>query len=255
MAMNLLVVGAGSMGRWFAGATRGAVDAVAFADRDPDAAEAAAADVDGRAVSTPPSDTFDVVCLAVPMPAVEDAVATYADVADRALVDVTGVMGTAVAAMAEHAPDRERVSFHPLFAPERAPGSVAVVPANPGPVTDELRTELADQGNDLFETTPEEHDEAMSSVQGAAHAAVLAYALASDDVREEFHTPVSRPLTDLVERVTEGNPRVYADVQAAFDGADDVVAAAERIRDADEAAFADLFADVSGRFRDEGEET
>jgi prephenate dehydrogenase len=247
--MNLLVVGAGSMGRWFARATREAVDSVAFADRDPDAARAAADAVDGRAVPAPPAEPFDVVCVAVPIPDVAATVGTYADLADRAVVDVTGAMEPAVAAMADHAPDAERVSFHPLFAPEREPGNVAVVVDDPGPVTDELRAALAGRGNDLFETTAEEHDAAMSSVQGAAHAAVLAYGLASSKVREEFHTPVSRPLADLVERVTGGNPRVYADVQGAFDGAADVAAAADRLADADTAEFADLFEAAAVRFR------
>lgn len=246
--MDLLVVGAGSMGRWFAAAASEAVASVAFADRDPEAAASAAEAVGGRAVPAPPPETFDVVCVAVPLPAVEDAIATYADRATRAVVDVTGVMEPAVSAMADHAPGAERVSFHPLFAPERAPGTVAVVPDEPGPVTDDLRAALADRGNHLFETTAEEHDAAMSSVQGAAHAAVLAYALAAGDVREEFHTPVSRPLTDLAELVTAGNPRVYADVQDAFDGADDVAAAAERIADADAGAFADLFEAAGLRF-------
>ncbi len=245
--MNVLVVGAGDMGTWLGGSLEADVD-VAFADPDPSVARAAATAAGGRTVPLDTGESFDAVCLAVPLPAVADAVAEHAGRADRALLDVSGVMGPAVAAMREHAPDRERVSLHPLFAPDAAPGNVAVVADSPGPVTDRIRGALADAGNHLFETTPEEHDGAMRTVQARAHAAVLAYALAADPVREEFQTPVSRALGDLVERVTSGTPRVYADIQSAFDGAADVAEAARRVAEADAEAFDALYREA-GRER------
>lgn len=238
--MDVLVVGAGAMGRWFADAVSDAAD-VAVADVDPVAASEAAEAVRGRAVRLDGEERFDAVCFAVPIPAVREAVAEQVHRAERALLDVTGVMAAPVEAMAAAAPERERVSLHPLFAPENAPGSVAVVPDAPGPVTDDLRAALAAGGNDLFETTPAEHDAAMASVQAAAHAAVLAYGLAADDVREEFHTSVSEVLSALVEQVTDGEPRVYADIQATFDGASGVADAAERIAAADQEAFERLY--------------
>ena len=245
--MDVLVVGAGAMGRWFARAVADAVEEIAFADVDPAVAEQAVTEFGGNvSVRTTPVDSderFEVVCLAVPMPAVEDAVASHADRAEQALVDVTGAIADPVAAMATCAPDRERVSLHPLFAPENEPGNVAVVADEPGPITDRLREALAARGNHLFETTPEEHDTAMETVQASAHAAVLAYALASEgtDVREEFHTPVSAGLADLTEQVTGNSSEVYAEIQAAFDGAEEVAAAAERIAGADSETFAKLY--------------
>jgi prephenate dehydrogenase len=92
--------------------------------------------------------------------------------------------------MREHGGDRERLSTHPLFSAANAPGNVAVVRDATGPVTDAVVDALAAAGNEPFETTAEEHDRAMETVQTKAHAAVLAYALAADDVREEFHTPL-----------------------------------------------------------------
>lgn len=251
--MDVLVVGAGAMGRWFARAVADWVEEIAFADVDPAAAERAVRGVDkaeevtrsGASVRTTPVDgdeRFDAVCLAVPMPAVEDAVARHAGRAERALLDLTGAMAEPVAAMAAHASDRERVSFHPLFAPENEPGNVAVVADEPGPITDRFREALAARGNQVFETTPEEHDVAMETVQASAHAAILAYALAgATDVREEFHTPVSAGLSDLAAQVTAGSPGVYAEIQVAFDGAEKVAAAAERIATADPETFAELY--------------
>jgi prephenate dehydrogenase len=244
--MQLLVVGAGSMGRWVADTvgTAGADDAaveVAFADTSPGAAADAAAAFDARRVPVDGAERFDVVCLAVPISAIEAGVATQAPRARTAMVDVTGVMATPLAAMRRHLPDRERVSFHPLFAPVNAPGNVAVVVDEPGPATDRLRAAFAAAGNDLFETTAEEHDRAMETVQSSAHAAVIAYALAARGVRPEFHTPVSRALADVVETVTGGTPRVYREIQETFDGADRVAEAAARLAAADGEAFDALY--------------
>jgi len=125
------------------------------------------------------------------------------------------------------------VSFHPLFAADSAPGNVAVVAEAPGPVTDRLRAALAATGNDLFETTAREHDEAMETVQARVHAAVLAFGLAAEDVPEPFQTPVSAGMFDLLDQVTGNDPRVYSDIQAAFDGAEDVAAAARELADVD----------------------
>jgi len=245
------VVGAGAMGRWVAAELGGPV---AFADVEPAAAREAAASVGdagvkARAVGTDTDATFEAVCLAVPVDAVPGAVAAHADNAGRAMFDVAGVMGPAVAAMREHVGGRERASFHPLFAPERAPGNVAVAVDRGGPVIGAVREALSAAGNRVFETTAAEHDRAMETVQAAAHAAVLAWALAARDVREEFHTPISAGLAELAATVTDGSPAVYADIQAAFDGADRVADAARRLADADDAAFRDLYREAGANVR------
>jgi prephenate dehydrogenase len=149
--------------------------------------------------------------------------------------------------MREHVPDCERASLHPLFAPANEPGNVPLVVDEGGPVVDTVRETLTASGNDCFETTPEEHDEAMETVQARTHAAVLAYGLAAEAVDERFHTPISAELDDLAGQVTDGEPRVYADIQAAFDGADDVAEAARRIAEADAEVFERLYAEAGER--------
>lgn len=241
--MDVLVVGAGEMGRWVATVLSPVTDELAFTDADPAVADAAAetAEHDARTVPVGGEESFTLVCLAVPMSVAVDAVGAQASRAERALVDVTGVMGPVVAAMRDHAPNRERLSLHPLFAPDNAPGTVAAVTDAPGPATDRVLAAIEAAGNDPFETTAEEHDAAMESVQAAAHAAVLAYALATDEVREEFHTPVSSALSELVGTVTGGTPRVYREIQATFDGAEAVADAATRIAAADGDEFESLY--------------
>ncbi|ELY43381.1 prephenate dehydrogenase/arogenate dehydrogenase family protein [Natronorubrum sulfidifaciens] len=238
--MDVLIVGAGAMGTWFGRATDATVT---FADVDEDAAARAAAAVGADAGTTglEEIDSYDVVCLAVPMGHVVDAIADHADRAERAIVDVSGVMGPPLEAMATHAPDLERASFHPLFAPERAPGSIAVASDNPGPTIDALLERLVARGNDPLETTATEHDEAMETVQAATHAAVLSFALAADSVPDGFETPIYDGLSQLAEQVTEGTPRVYADIQQTFAGAEKVATAAERIADADPTTLESLY--------------
>lgn len=252
-------MGAGEIGRWIAdtvSADESPVDAtVAFADREPAVARDAAGSRDATAVPADGDTTHDAVCLAVPMSAVPAAVEAYAPRAERAILDVSGEMTEAVAAMREHASGLERASFHPLFAPPRVPGNVACVVDESGPVVEGIAAAIEAGGNEVFETTPAEHDRAMETVQAGAHAAVLAWRLAGDDVREEFHTPVSAALSEVADTVTEGAPAVYAEIQRAFDGADDVADAAREIADADPEAFADLYeaarGDREGRDRHE----
>lgn len=225
--MTLLVIGAGTMGEWFA-RTLAETTTVTLTDTDPERATAVADRLDAQSAALDTDERFDTVCFAVPMSAVEDAIAEHASKAERAVVDVTGSMAEPVAAMRTHASDRERLSLHPLFAPANAPGRIAVVADAAGPATDEVRAALAIE-NELFETTPDEHDRAMATVQAGAHAAVLAYALTAEDVREEFHTPISGPLDELTEQVLSGSPQVYTEIQERFDGAEAVAEAAERI--------------------------
>ncbi|MDS0258895.1 prephenate dehydrogenase/arogenate dehydrogenase family protein [Haloarcula sp. S1CR25-12] len=244
--MNVLVVGAGSMGEWFARTLAEHADAsVAVTDIDSDTAQRTAGSVGGRAVPTDTEERFDVVCLAVPMPVAAVAIEEYAPLATEAVVDVTGEMAGPLAAMADAAPDRQRASLHPLFAPANAPGSIAVVTAAGGDTVAAVLDALAAAGNDPFETTAEEHDGAMESVQAAAHAAVLAYAMAADDVPRRFHTPVSAGLDALVDQVLGGEANVYADIQRTFDGARALADAADELAAADHDRFIELYDELS----------
>ncbi|GGL54109.1 prephenate dehydrogenase/arogenate dehydrogenase family protein [Halocalculus aciditolerans] len=241
--MEVLVVGAGEMGRWFADA----VDApVAFADADRDAAEAAASALDARVVPLDGEESFGVVCIAVPMSAAVDAIEAHAPRAQQAVVDVTGRMAEPLAAMARVAPARERVSFHPLFAGEHAPGRIAVAAGAPGPATDGVRRDLDAAGNELVDIDPGEHDEAMQTIQGRTHAAILAFGLAADDVPDDLATPVYEELVGVLDRVGGGNPEVYREIQSVFGGASEVAAAAERLAAAvdDPEAFAEVYDDA-----------
>jgi prephenate dehydrogenase len=241
--MDALIVGAGAVGRWFADLLD---SPVAFADVDAGAAEAAAAAVGDRGsiASRDGEDTFDVVVVAVPMRAATETIREQGHRADEALVDLTGSMVAPLAAMEAAAPDCERASFHPLFAPAHAPGRVAFSEGSTGPTVDAIRERLAARGNEVVPVDPGVHDEAMETIQGRAHAAILAFGLAAEDVPAELATPVFEDLQALRDRVTGGSPGVYADIQSTFDGAADIATAARRLADADRDTFEALYDDA-----------
>lgn len=236
--METVIVGAGAIGTWFAGATD--VHAT-FVDIDSAAARDAAARVGGETADPGTERPFDLVVIAVPMSAVESTIEAYAPNATEAIIDLSGVMADPIATMAEVAPAKERASLHPLFAPSNAPGRIAVVPDNAGPIIETITNRLTTAGNTLFETTPAVHDQAMETIQARAHAAILAFALAAEEVPEPFGTPIYDGLCELVDDVTGGTPQVYSEIQATFSGAEDVAAAAERIAAADQATFEQLY--------------
>lgn len=242
--METLVVGAGAVGRWFAACSP---DDVAFADVDQAVAKAAADEAHrttgrvGRAVPLDTEESFGVVCIAVPLPEVTAAIRRHAPRAQTAVIDLTGQMVEPLQAMASVAPARERASFHPLFAPEHAPGRIALSRSAPGPATDRVRRWLTESGNEIVEVDPSSHDEAMQTIQGRVHAAILAFGLAADPVPADLGTPVYDQLVELVERVTDGDPRVYADIQSTFGGAAQVADAARQIAEADAEEFESLY--------------
>ena len=247
--MDVLIVGAGTMGRWFGEA----VDApVSFADVDESIAREAATAVGGTVAALDgegaTADRYDAVCVAVPMGHVAAVIETQVGRAERAILDVSGVMEPALSAMATHGAELERLSLHPLFAPDRAPGSIPYVADAPGPVTDSILANLEERGNELLETTPEEHDGAMSTIQAAAHASILSFALAAEPVPAGYETPIYSGLCDLTDRLLGGTPRVYADIQRTFDGADRVAEAADRIATAGDDELEALHRDAASRW-------
>ncbi len=248
--MRVLIVGAGEIGRWFAGVCEGWLS-VTFTDVDERAAESAATATNAEHVLPEDITPVSVVCTAVPLRETPRVIARYAQYAETAMIDVSGSMREPLDAMGESTDSIERISIHPLFAPENAPGNVAIVSADEGPVGATLQQRLEARGNTTFETTPEAHDRAMETVQAKAHAALLAYALAADSVDERFHTPISAGLTDLVSTVLDGTPRVYADIQAQFPGAEEIAREADRIAHADPTTFESLYRQAADRLADE----
>ena len=251
--MKTLVVGAGAMGRWLGTVLKESgprETSLSFLDPKESVAEDAASELDGTAVVPGEGDTYELVCLAVPIPATTTAIEEHAPAAETAIIDVTGTMEEPVSTKRNAAPDCERASLHPLFAPENEPGNVPTVVDNDGPVVEVVLDALRNRGNEIVETTAARHDEIMETVQARAHTAVLAFALSANTVPDAYQTPISAELFELADQVTGGESRVYADIQDAFEGAGDVADAAREIAAADRDAFEQLYENAARYLRD-----
>lgn len=240
--MDALIVGSGAVGRWVGARLDGPV---AFADADRETAETAAAEVSGGSVANlEGTDSYDVVAVAVPMRVTSTVIRAQASRAESAIVDFTGSMTEPLAVMDATASGVERASFHPLFAPEHAPGRIAKSVGKGGPSVDTITRGFIEAGNTIVPVEPAVHDDAMGTVQGRVHAAVLAFGLAADPVPEELGTPVYEELQALRERVTSGEPGVYADIQETFDGIEALQDAIDQLAQADRAEFEALYDDA-----------
>jgi len=240
--MDVLIVGSGAVGRWVGASLDGSI---AFADVDEAVAKSAAAEEpDGTVADLSGSETYDVVAVAVPMRAATSVIEEQAQRADGALIDFTGSMEEPLEAMEKVGEDLERVSFHPLFAPEHAPGRIAKSTGQEGPLVDRITRSFVEAGNTIVPVEASVHDDAMATVQGRVHAAVLAFALAADPVPEELGTPVFEEMQALRERVTSGPPGVYADIQDTFDGIEALQDAVDSLAEADRETFEELYEDA-----------
>jgi prephenate dehydrogenase len=240
--MDVLIVGAGAVGRWVGDLVDGTV---AYADADRSVAESAAAETSEATVADiSGAEPYDVVAVAVPMRAATSVIRDQADRAEGAVIDFTGSMDAPLEAMAEVAGNLERASFHPLFAPAHAPGRIAKATGREGPLIDRITRSFVEAGNTVVPVEPAVHDDAMATVQGRVHAAILAFGLAADPVPEELGTPVYEDLQALRERVTGGSPGVYADIQETFDGIEALQDAVDRLAEADRETFEALYEDA-----------
>ncbi len=238
--MRVAIIGAGSMGSWFAELVDGWLEPI-IVDVNEQRAIELATHVGCDHATIGDLESVPVICTAVPIPATVDVLEQVAPISTTAVIDLSGTMTAPIATMREHSPSCERISIHALFAPDNEPGNVAAVIEEPNVVWETLRTRLESRDNRVFKTDARTHDQAMETVQAKVHAAIIAYALAADPVDDRFHTPISAELADLAEAVLSGSARVYADIQEAFDGADDLARAANDLAEADPDRFEALY--------------
>ncbi|HUL61564.1 MAG TPA: prephenate dehydrogenase/arogenate dehydrogenase family protein, partial [Methanocella sp.] len=224
----LVVGGAGAMGRWCAGFLKRAGFEVAISSRGDVSAAAASLGV-GQA---PAGDAgqFDVVVLAVPIDAVEEAAALVAPRMrpGSLLMDLSSLKKGPMAAMLAHAPPGVGViGVHPLFGPEAESlegRSVVLVPSGRTagwlPV---LRAAFEDAGAGVVVATAEEHDAKMAVVQGLTHFMYVAWGLALERLDVSLNdlnacqTPVYGITKELAGRVLAQSPELYALIQSGED--------------------------------------
>jgi prephenate dehydrogenase len=165
----------------------------------------------------------DLLLLAVPEPVAVAAVPVLTDLLPgKALLADTLSVKERMAAAMRGFPDRQAVSFNPMFAPAlgmRGRPVVAVV-FHGGPLVDDLLVLVEESGGRVVQMEALQHDRLAAIAQALTHATVLAFghALLTLDADIEELIAVAPPphaiLLALLARIASGNPEVYWDVQS-----------------------------------------
>ena len=221
-----IIGGTGGIGAWFADFFRG---------------EGYTVHVSGRTTGMNLDEMAricEVVIVSVPINA---TVAVIEEVGPKMpegslLMDFTSLKGEPVKAMLASSRS-EVLGCHPLFGPD-VPSieglNIALCPARikkwagwPGGL-------FLKKGVNVFEVTPEKHDEMMSVVQGLNHLDTIVMALAlketgiDRDELKQFSTPIFDTKLAIIEKTCTNNPRLYADIITGNPDISTIIATYER---------------------------
>ncbi len=214
--MEVLVIGAGAMGGWFARRFKKWGWEVWLTDVDRKKSSALAREL-GVKTGDEILPQADLVLVAVP---ISSTPAVVREVCGRMkkgalLMEISSVKEQVVSTMLELKSNPvELVALHPLFGPgaESLKGErFAFIPIRAGRIFGEVRSRLEGEGATLIRTEADGHDSAMARAQALTHLLLLCYLRLCE--RGELQTHLSRTLLELAKAVLAGNPSVYYEMQ------------------------------------------
>lgn len=203
----------------------------------------------------------DTVIVAVPIAVTVEVIEEIGpQVPDDALLcDITSVKKKPVEAMKEFSD--EVLGMHPMYAPSNSiEGQKVVLCPGNGKKWTEMEEFWIENGAEIHVTEPEQHDKAMSIVQGLMHFSelVVAETIRKSDLSgpemEEYSSPVYQLITDLTARMLNQKSGLYGSIQAENPENEEVrerfMESAEDIRGliGDEEAFAEKFEELGEEF-------
>lgn len=168
----------------------------------------------------------DVVIVSVPISATVETIREIAPSLKKGtlLVDVTSVKEKPSRVMAECTPEGvEFLPTHPMFGPRirSLDGQVVVLtPLKKGEWYPKVLNFLKSENARILVTTPQNHDQMMSIVQGLTHFAYICVASTIErlqiDVKESrnFASPVYSLMLDMIARIVAQNPYLCYSIQA-----------------------------------------
>lgn len=223
--MELAILGAGAMGRWFAKFGKGRGWNVSISDIEEGKAQKIAEELGLEASSSNEEavEGADIVLISVPIKETPKVIEEVADPleSDALLVDIASVKEGAVGAMEKIDVDSELVSIHPLFGPG-AEGledkNIISIPIEGGKKYQELKETFSNLGARVVEMEAKEHDRLMSVTQSLTHFTLLTYFSALDSMKDSdrartFQTPVFRKLFALTKAFLREDPKLCGDIQ------------------------------------------
>lgn len=162
----------------------------------------------------------DVVIIAVPISVTVEVVNQIGDsISEETLFcDITSIKQKPVEAMKQYS--EQVLGMHPMYAPSNSvKGQKVVLTPEIGKKWTEMEEFWKRNGADIHITTPEEHDKAMSLVQGLMHFSELVVAETirksdfSGEEMDEYSSPVYKLITDLTARMLNQKPALYESIQ------------------------------------------
>ncbi|KXB02686.1 hypothetical protein AKJ45_02495 [candidate division MSBL1 archaeon SCGC-AAA261F19] len=223
--MRLAIIGAGSMGKWFAKFSKRSSWNTTITDINIKKAKDVAdeLDLDLAMNNSEAASRADIVLVAVP---VKESPRVIKDVANSVnegslLLDITSVKEKVVATMHEIKANFELVSLHPLFGPgaKNMENKIVVsIPIKTGKKYEKLAKHLRKNGAKIVEMGAEDHDRLMMITQSMTHFLLLSYLSALKSMNnfkqaEELHTPISGHLFDLAKAFLNVDPTLCGDLQ------------------------------------------
>lgn len=223
--MKLGIIGAGSMGRWFAQYAKRNDWEVTISDIDVKKAEKTASEigVDSAETNEEAASEADVILVAVPIETTPEVIKEVSSSAreDALLADIASAKEDVAGAMEELDVKLELVSLHPLFGPgaEDIGGKIILsVPIKPGEKYKMLKGTFEESGAKIEEVEAEEHDKLMTITQSMTHFILLTYLAALKSMKNfkeagKLQTPISTRLLDLAKAFLHTDPQLAGDLQ------------------------------------------
>jgi prephenate dehydrogenase len=214
--MEVLVIGAGAMGGWFARLFKSWGWKVWVTDIDCRKSATLAKELDVE-VGDEILPQADLVLVAVPISSTPTVVREVGGRMKKGalLMEVSSVKEQVISVMKElKSCQIELVALHPLFGPG-ATGvkgeRFAFIPVKTGKLFKEVRRKLEKEGATLIKVDAEKHDLIMARVQALTHLLLLLYLQTCE--KGEFQTHLSASLLELAKAMLAGNPSIYYEIQ------------------------------------------
>jgi prephenate dehydrogenase len=136
------------------------------------------------------------------------------------LMDFTSLKKESVRAMLKYS-SSEVMGCHPLFGPDvdSIEGqNIILCPARIENWSNWPKEIFQKKEAHVFETTPEDHDEMVSIIQGLTHLNTITMGLTLKETGvdladlKKFSTPIFNTKLAIIEKIFSGNPRLYAEI-------------------------------------------
>ena len=165
----------------------------------------------------------DVVIISVPISVTSEVIKKVAPLVrkDALLMDLTSIKEEPVKLMKKYS-KAEVIGTHPVFGPSVSSirdQTIVLCPARGKKWFSWLKNILKDNGAKIKITKPKHHDQMMAVIQGVIHFSSITISHTLKELgigvkeSEEFSSPIYKLRLDMVGRILNQDPQLYADIE------------------------------------------